>query len=267
MVSSQITSLGSRADIYLLARSTLNVGKSSLGDDAGSLATGISTAGGGKINIYAGSDINVNESRVMTYLGGDITIWADQGDVNAGRGAKTAISPNPPRKVWDASSKTFITKFVPPAIGSGIRAVTFDPNTTPGGELAIPDPGDIYLFAPQGVIDAGEAGIAGGKVILGATEVLNAAEISSLFGSVGVPSGAEGAVSLGALAGAGSVSEAGKMAEQAAISTASEKSRQANVVDNFLSKWLDVKVIGFDVDSEQIGGDRDSEEEKEKKNR
>ena len=69
-----------------------------------------------------------------------------------------------------------------------------------------PPAGDIYLFAPQGVIDAGEAGISGGKVFLGATTVLNAANISFSAGSVGVPAASQ-TVSLGALTGTTNLAE------------------------------------------------------------
>jgi hypothetical protein len=217
-------------------------------------ASGLITASGGSINIFSGGDLNVNESRVMTYLGGDIIAWSDQGGINAGRGSKTAINSQPP--TYNPITQKFV--FTPPSAGSGIRALTYDPNTVSAG--------DIYLFAPQGVIDAGEAGIAGGKVVLGATEVLNAKNISFSVSSVGVPTGNEAGVSLGSLAGTGSVSEATKMAEQSTINSAKEISaQQMNVVDNFLSSWLDVKVIDFDTDSEQISGDKQRGNEKEKK--
>jgi hypothetical protein len=128
------------------------------------------------------------------------------------------------------------------------------------------DPGNIYGFAPQGVIDAGEAGIAGGRVILGATEVLNSKNISFSAGSVGVPTGPESSVSLGSLAGAGSVAETSKMAAQSTISNVTDKqTQQTNLVDQFLSRFLDVKVINFDTDSDETGKDKQGEQEKEKK--
>jgi hypothetical protein len=160
-----------------------------------------------------------------------------------------------------------VTTFTPPAVGSGIRAVTYDPNSVPGGPLPIPAPGDIYLFAPQGVIDAGEAGIAGGKVVLGATQVLNAQNISFSAGSVGVPAAAASSVSLGSLAGAGSVAETSKMvAQSSALGGANDNlTKQTNVVDQFLSQFLDVKVINFDTDEGNTDNDKQDEEKRKKK--
>jgi hypothetical protein len=41
---------------------------------------------GGEYYIFAMGDINVNEARVMTFMGGDIIMWSDEGDVKAGVG-------------------------------------------------------------------------------------------------------------------------------------------------------------------------------------
>ncbi|HTP64753.1 MAG TPA: filamentous hemagglutinin family protein, partial [Geobacteraceae bacterium] len=276
MVSSQISTLGNNGDIYIVAGGDINVGKSAINLDKKAAAqetqsTGIFTASGGMINIFAKGNVNVNESRVMTFRGGDITVWSDEGSINAGRGSKTAISALPPQSVpqYDQNGNItgYTTVFTPPSVGSGIRAVTYDPDG-PAGPLTAPPPGDIYLFAPQGVIDAGEAGIAGGKVILGATEVLNAKNISFSVGSVGVPTSSEAGVSLGSLAGAGTISEAAKMGTQSTLSAAQDKvTKQTNAVSDFLAKWLDVKVISIDPDSEPIGGDQQDTPEKEKKKR
>ncbi|HTG81794.1 MAG TPA: filamentous hemagglutinin family protein, partial [Geobacteraceae bacterium] len=270
MVQSQISTTSPGADIYIIAMKDIDVGRSALNQsNAGS--TGIFTDKGGAINIYSGGDLNVNVSRVMTFFGGDITAWSDSGNINAGRGSKTAISAQPPypRPQYDSGGNLigYKLEFNPPSVGSGIRAVTYDPNIYPGEGLAIPDPGDIHLFAPQGVIDAGEAGIAGGKVFLGATEVLNSKNISFSAGSVGVPSASEGSVSLGALAGAGSVTDTGKMIEQSSSLGASKDklNQAATAVDDFMSKWLDVKVVSFDDDSDDAVKQRKKEMEKEQR--
>jgi hypothetical protein len=266
MTSSQINSLGSSSDVSILARGSIDVGRSSIGSSAAQ-GSGISTAGGGKINIYTGKDVNVNESRIMSYLGGDISIWVDQGDLNAGRGSRTSISPSPPRKVYDPATKTFITKFTPPAVGSGIRAVTFDPNTVPGGPLAIPEAGQINIYVPNGKIDAGEAGIVTtSKLTLAATEVLNVKNIIGGAGSVGVPVSTENSVSLGALAGNSNLTDSSKMIESAttgSLSKESAKQKLTQAADDFLSKFLDVKVLGFDLDT--ISSDAETKEELEKK--
>ena len=75
MTTSQISS-SAGSDIFILANGNLNVGKSTFfANEAQRQGTGIITASGGAINIFAEKNVNVNESRVMTYMGGDITVW------------------------------------------------------------------------------------------------------------------------------------------------------------------------------------------------
>ncbi len=100
-------------------------------------------------------------------------------------------------------------------MGSGVRAVTYNP----GYGLATPSAGNIYMFAPEGTIDAGEAGIAGNKIFLGAVQVLNASNISSSAGSVGVPAASQGLSGLSALSGVGSVTQ-GMQTQEAAVTAA-----------------------------------------------
>jgi len=242
MTSSQISSLAEGSDVSIIARSDMNVGRSTFVSDADRTNTGIFTALGGDVNIFSGGDLNVNESRVMTFRGGDITVWSDLGSINAGRGSKTTISVAAPK--YDPEAKTLV--FSPPAVGSGIRALT----TT---DADAPPAGDIYLFAPQGVIDAGEAGIAGGKVVLGATEVLNARNISFSAGSVGVPASSDASVSLGALSGSSALTENNKMIEQTALGASKSLADSvADKVGQLMSGWLDVKVISFDEEEEKV---------------
>jgi hypothetical protein len=86
-------------------------------------------------------------------------------------------------------------------------------------------------------------------VILGATEIVNAQNISFSVGSVGVPVASTGAVGIGALAGVSSLTEVGKMTEQAAGmagSRAEAAQQAAKLSEDLVAKWLDVKVIGFE---------------------
>lgn len=245
MTSSKISSLAEGSDVSIIARSDMNVGRSTFVSGAERTNTGIFTALGGDVNIFSGGDLNVNESRVMTFRGGDITVWSDLGSINAGRGSKTTISVSPPTPITDSSGKTIGISYSPPAVGSGIRALT---TTDADAPLA----GDIFLFAPQGVIDAGEAGIAGGKVVLGATEVLNARNISFSAGSVGVPASSDASVSLGALTGSSALTENNKMIEQTALGASKNLADSvADKVSQLMSGWLDVKVISFDEEEEK----------------
>lgn len=250
MVNSQINTSSGSDDIFILAKGSINVGRSTFFENESQRkATGIFTASGGSINIFAEEDINVNESRVMTFRGGDITIWSDQGDVNAGRGSKTAVSASPPKPVWVGD--LLVIQFDPPAVGSGVRTLTYDPDGYEG-PLEAPPAGDAYIFAPEGIIDAGEAGIAGTNVILGATKVLNAQNITVTGTSVGVPQTATGP-SMGALVGAGTVSETSKITEESAAMRSAEErfsERVAELSDQLVPKWIAVEVIGFEEDKE-----------------
>ncbi|MGB5156434.1 MAG: filamentous hemagglutinin family protein [Desulfobacterales bacterium] len=258
MLLSQISTGSEKDYISIISGGDINVGKSTFVSNAERESTGIYTAAGGAINIFSVGDVNVNESRIMTFGGGDITMWSDRGNVNAGRGSKTAINVSkatyiPTYEYITINGKTIqkvksITRiFKPPAVGSGIRCLTYDPDGYEGPQTA-PPIGDIYVAAPEGVIDAGEAGIAGRNVILGATQVLNAQNISFTGTGVGVPTSTE-SVNLGSLTGAGALSEVSKLSEQMA-GLASEKGEAAQraekMLDDFVAKWLDVKFIGFD---------------------
>ena len=53
---------------------------------------GIMTLAGGDIDTFTDQSVRVNSSRVFTEQGGDILMWSSNGDLDAGRGAKTTLS-------------------------------------------------------------------------------------------------------------------------------------------------------------------------------
>jgi filamentous hemagglutinin family protein len=245
MTDSQICTLAGGDGVYILAAGTVDVGKTTfLSANTGgqTKGTGIYTASGGGINMFAVGDVNVNESRVMTFLGGDITVWSDQGGINAGRGSKSAISASPPHFV-NMGGGLEVLVFQPPSVGSGIRTLTYDPDGP--GPLQPPAEGNIYLFAPSGTIDAGEAGIAGNKVFLGAIQVLNVQNISFSGGSVGVPSTSAAGPSLGALAGVSNLSQAITSDTLSNVAGGAGNAGSQAASGAFAPQWVDVKVIGF----------------------
>src|SRR5690606_30683553 len=141
---------------------------------------GVVAQGAGDVRGFVRDDFLVNASRVFALQGGDILLWASAGDIDAGRGAKTALAAPPPQVVFDAATGQFVTVFPPEVAGSGIR------NFAPPGVTA----GDVYLFAPQGVISAGDAGIAAaGNITIGAREVIGADNIDVGGTAIGVPQG------------------------------------------------------------------------------
>lgn len=251
MIRSQIATT-SGGDISIVARGNINVGETVINNKTNQ-SNGINTQAGGDIRVFAVGDVNVNESRLMAWYGGDITLWTDAGNINAGRGSRTEISPGSTTVKLDENNVPYEV-IVPSAPGSGIRALTYDPDGVEG-PLRKAALGDVYLFAPAGIIDAGEAGIVGNSVYLGARTVLNVQNISFSQGAVGVPMGAESSVNLGAITGAGAVGAGNQMADSAAALAAVNKElgdSADKMGETFLPTWLRVEFMGFDVDDRGI---------------
>ncbi len=261
MTQSTIKTTSGQDDLYILAAGQIDVGTSIIGSDK-KTSKGLLTEGGGSINVFAEKDINVNESRVVTYFGGDILLLSNEGDINAGRGSKTAVSPMAAGSI-DVGSK-LVDKFSAPAPGSGIRTLSADPDGagplkdpgilyTPAGDIVHTQTGDVIhtqiasLIAWNGIIDAGEAGISSGNLRLAATKVLNANNISFSDSGVGVPVTAEAGPSLGALAGASTVSESQTTSQSMGQQViANDKTLAASM--NKISESLNIKMLVFKLE-------------------
>lgn len=167
-------------DIQIIAPGGLvNAGLATPPEDLGigkpASRLGIVAQSSGSVRAFVDRDFLVNESRVFAADGGDIFAWSSRGDIDAGRGARTAISAPPPQIAFKEDGSSVIS-FPPALTGSGIRALVTTEGRTPG---------DVDLFAPAGVVNAGDAGIASaGNITIGAIEVIGADNIS--FGGVGV---------------------------------------------------------------------------------
>jgi filamentous hemagglutinin family protein len=140
---------------------------------------GIIVRGSGAINAFLRDDFQVNLTRVMTLGGGDVVAGSSEGSIDAGKGV--ALNGAVQKQVsYDVYGNPLVS-FLPAVTTSGIRSAV------PQGSGI--KAGTIVLFAPRGVIDAGEAGIAGGNLFLDASSFKNVANISSSTGvSVGAPS-------------------------------------------------------------------------------
>lgn len=150
---------------------------------------------------------------------------AAEGDINAGRGAQTALVYTPPRRVYDDVGNVALSPQAP-ATGAGIA--TLDP---------IPEvaPGDIDLIAPLGTVDAGEAGIrVSGNVNIAALRVINAENIQVQGEATGLPAAV--AVDAAALT---SASAAAGNAVQAAQDMVRRYTAQAR------PSVISVQVLGF----------------------
>jgi hypothetical protein len=139
---------------------------------------GLVTQGSGNIQIYSQGSVLLGLSRIMTTFGGNIIAWTANGDINAGRGAKTTVVYTPPKRVYDIYGNVTLSPTVPSS-GAGIATLNPIPEVKAG---------DIDLIAPLGTIDAGEAGIrVSGNINLAALQIVNAANIQVQGSSTGIP--------------------------------------------------------------------------------
>lgn len=174
-----------------------------------SATSGLLTQGSGDVQVFANDSILLGLSRAFTTFGGDITMWSVEGDINAGRGAKTTIVFAPVRRIYDQIGNVALSPTAPTS-GAGIGTLNPIPEIPAG---------DIDLIAPLGTIDAGEAGIrVSGDINLAALQVLNAANIDVQGEATGIPAAAvvnTGALTAASAATTAVVNEAAQLAERA----------------------------------------------------
>lgn len=191
----------------------------------------------GDFRALVSEDFNVNSTRVFVQQGGDVLIWATNGDIDAGRGATSAANLGIPAADFDAFGN-FLDKPPLQVVGSGIR------NFAPSGV----EPGSIFLFAPRGVINAGDAGIgSAGNLFLGAIEVIGQEFVDAGGIAVGVPAGDTGGVSVG-LTAVGDVAANATRATEKATENAAARDAAAQAANAFGGAQLSiisVEVLGF----------------------
>jgi len=108
--------------------------------------------------------------------GGDITLVSQFGNIDAGKGAKTAASAPPPLLKTDANGNTTLD-IAGSISGSGIATLRTSDTQAPSNVVAL---------APRGIFDAGDAGVRStGKVQIEAAVVLNANNIAASGGVSG----------------------------------------------------------------------------------
>jgi len=131
---------------------------------------GLFTIRGGSISSVVYKDFLVNQGRVFTLGSGDITLITQTGNIDAGRGAKTASSAPPP--VVTISPNGIVQIDVSSSIsGSGIATLQTKTDQAPS---------NVYPVAPRGIFDAGDAGVrASGGIEVTANVVLNANNLSA----------------------------------------------------------------------------------------
>ncbi|MEW6221313.1 MAG: hypothetical protein AB1634_17510, partial [Thermodesulfobacteriota bacterium] len=100
---------------------------------------------------------------------------------------------------------------------------------------------------------AGEAGIAGRRVLVNAQQVLHAQNIQAVT-AVGAPAAAPAMAGLGSLTGGSALTEATRMAgetlagKQAAGRTSQEAMAEAasRIAEGLVTRWVRVEVLGFE---------------------
>lgn len=201
---------------------------------------GIVTERGGDIRAFAETGFQVEQSKVITQFGSDITVWVNNGDIDAGRGSKTAVSV-PERVVSTDADGNTTNEVKGVAAGSGIRAQSYDPDGPSGTQVA-PGLGSVALIAPRGVLNASEAGIAAGNFLAVATQVLGASNISVSGTSSGVAVADSGSL-------AGSLAGVSNVASDATKSISDDVGRQAaaNAIStkSVMPSFVSVEVIGL----------------------
>jgi filamentous hemagglutinin len=175
------------------------------GPDKKAFELGVLSLGGGGITTFARDNFDVFRSRVFTVAGGDVHLWAGLGNIDAGRGPRDVTVAPPPRLVIDPETGIASLDIGASVSGSGIGALRTRENQPPS---------DIRLMAPNGFIDAGEAGIRAdsGSITLGTNLVINPGNI---VGSGGVSGGAVAIAPPAPVPQASNTQQAEKAVEQA----------------------------------------------------
>ena len=190
---------------------------------------GIFTVNGGEIDSFSQGSVEVNLSRIFTDDGGDLVLWSTDGDIDAGKGAKTALAAPPPIEEIDAAGN-IVSIPAGAATGSGIAILA-----PPGRNLF----NSAYLIAPNGTVNAGDAGLrATGNINVVAERVVNASNIQAGGSVSGVPQAPS--IALAALSAASSASNA---AGNAGDVTDQEHKRRAQ--PHHIPSIITVTVLGY----------------------
>ena len=193
---------------------------------------GIVSIRGGVIDAFVRNNFQVNQSRVFTLGGSDLMLYSALTNIDAGRGAKTSAATPPP--VLRIRNGQITYDYSAAVSGSGIAALT-----ATGGE-----PGTVDLFAPYGVIDAGEAGIrSAGNINLGAVRVIGADNIKAGGVTTGAPVASVAGVSVTAPASSNSSSQ-GKQGDQVGDAAKQASNNKLNAIPSMIS--VEILSVGDD---------------------
>jgi filamentous hemagglutinin len=201
---------------------------------------GVLVLGQGAVEGFANDSFEVNQSRILTLEGGDIILWASNGGIDAGKGAKSASGAPPPVIETDASGNLFVDPSNAVS-GSGIGQLL----TVPGIKAGL-----VNLIAPKGVVNAGDAGIrVAGNLNIAAVEVIGASNIQVAGTATGVPTSEAGAFA-GALSGANSLTDASKSVLSDLNQDLNSATNYQQLSDSLQPTFITVKLFCLGIECE-----------------
>ena len=207
MGASQLKTLQGSDIVMLAPRGGVNVGELA-GGGASAAELGVVTTAGGGVSMIVRDNVDVNQSRVFTVGKGDLLIWAGQGNIDAGRGAKTVTGAPPP--VYTVKAGKVEVDTSASFSGSGIAVLNADST--------------LDLYAPKGEINAGDAGIKSlGNAFLGASRFVGADNLAISGTAVGAPPPAPAGGTTAALS---TLSQSGALAATNVNADDSEEEKQ-----------------------------------------
>jgi hypothetical protein len=201
---------------------------------------GILVLAEGAIEGFVDQDIDVNQSRILTLEGGNIILWATNGNIDAGKGAKSASGAPPPTIQTDANGNSFVD--ASNAIsGSGIGQLL----TTTGIKAGL-----VNLIAPKGTVNAGDAGIrVAGNLNIAAVQVIGANNITVAGTATGVPTSEAGAFA-GALSGANALADSGKAVADQLSQELGAAANYQELTESLAPTFISVKMFCLGIDCE-----------------
>jgi hypothetical protein len=201
---------------------------------------GILVLGEGAIQGFANEDFTVNQSRILTLEGGDIILWASNGNIDAGKGAKSVSGAPPPIIETDSNGNLFVNPSNAVS-GSGIGQLLTVPGITAGL---------VNLIAPKGDVNAGDAGIrVAGNLNIAAVQVIGAGNITVVGTSTGVPVSEAGAFA-GALSGANSLGDASKSAVDQLSQDLTSAATYQDLTQTLTPSFIVVKMFCLGIECE-----------------
>ena len=212
---------------------------------------GIVTEYGGAVATFTHGNVDIGQARIFTLRGGDIVMWSSTGNIAAGSSPRTVVTAPPTRVVIDITSADVQTDLGGLATGGGIGVLAAVEGVAPG---------NVDLIAPQGFVDAGDAGIrVTGNLNIAANLVLNASNISA----GGTTTGASVATAAPSVTAVTSASNAASGSTSTAVKpTDAQQATETTKPPEEMPSLYTVEVIGYGGGASDAQAEDDTEKTK-----